>query len=145
MRHPVRGHQPHGDEVAQCADQIAVARDEGKAQPRDERERERIDVNNISRRVEGLDRRDGSFRPQNKITRAETMSLVNRMLNRKPETAEDLLENMTKWTDNADTNAWYYLAVQEATNSHYYEYKENSQYEKWTELRETRDWSELDK
>ena len=88
---------------------------------------------------------DGSFRPQNKITRAETMSLVNRVLNRRPETAEDLLENMTKWTDNADTNAWYYLAVQEATNSHYYEYKENSQYEKWTELRETRDWSELDK
>lgn len=88
---------------------------------------------------------DSSFRPQNKITRAETMSLVNRVLNRKPETAEDLLENMTKWTDNADTNAWYYLAVQEATNSHYYEYKENSQYEKWTELRETRDWSELDK
>ena len=88
---------------------------------------------------------DGSFRPQNKITRAETMSLVNRVLNRKPETAEDLLDNMTKWTDNADTNAWYYLAVQEATNSHYYEYKENSQYEKWTELRETRDWSELDK
>ena len=88
---------------------------------------------------------DGSFRPQNKITRAETMSLVNRVLNRKPETAEDLLENMTKWTDNADTNAWYYLAVQEATNSHYYKYKENSQYEKWTELRETRDWSELDK
>ena len=88
---------------------------------------------------------DGSFRPQNKITRAETMSLVNRVLNRKPETAGDLLENMAKWTDNADTNAWYYLAVQEATNSHYYEYKENSQYEKWTELRETRDWSELDK
>lgn len=88
---------------------------------------------------------DGSFRPQNKITRAETMSLVNRVLNRKPETAEDLLENMTKWIDNADTNAWYYLAVQEATNSHYYEYKEKSQYEKWTELRETRDWSELDK
>ena len=52
---------------------------------------------------------------------------------------------MAKWTDNADTNAWYYLAVQEATNSHCDEYKENSQYEKWTELRETRDWSELDK
>lgn len=88
---------------------------------------------------------DGSFRPQNNITRAETMSLVNRVLNRRPETTEDLLDNMTKWTDNADTNAWYYLAVQEATNSHYYEFKENSQYEKWTELRETRDWSELDK
>ena len=47
---------------------------------------------------------------------------------------------MTVWTDNANPKAWYYLAVQEATNSHYYEFKTNSQYEKWTELRETRDW-----
>ena len=86
---------------------------------------------------------DGSFRPQNNITRAETMSLVNRVLNRKPETAEDLLSDMVTFTDNADTNAWYYLAVQEATNSHYNTNKENSAYEKWTELRETRDWSEL--
>mgnify|MGYP002611640980 FL=1 len=83
--------------------------------------------------------KDGSFRPQNNITRAETMSLVNRVLNRKPETAEDLLENMAKWTDNADTNAWYYLAVQEATNSHYNTSKENSAYEKWTGLRKTLD------
>lgn len=86
---------------------------------------------------------DGSFRPQNNITRAETMSLVNRVLNRKPETAEDLLSDMVTFTDNADTNAWYYLAVQEATNSHYHTNKENSAYEKWTELRETRDWSKL--
>ena len=80
---------------------------------------------------------------QANITRAETMSLVNRVLNRKPETAEDLLSDMVTFTDNADTNAWYYLAVQEATNSHYNTNKENSAYEKWTELRETRDWSEL--
>ena len=83
---------------------------------------------------------DGTFGPQRDITRAETMALVNRVLNRQPETEDDLLPNMTVWTDNANPKAWYYLAVQEATNSHYYEFKTNSQYEKWTELRETRDW-----
>ena len=88
---------------------------------------------------------NGTFGPQRDITRAETMTLVNRVLNRLPETEEDLLPNMVTWTDNADKNAWYYLAVQEATNSHYYEFKTNSQYEKWTELRETRDWSQLEK
>ena len=82
----------------------------------------------------------GTFGPQRDITRAETMTLVNRVLNRQPETEDDLLPNMTVWTDNANPKAWYYLAVQEATNSHYYEFKTNSQYEKWTELRETRDW-----
>lgn len=86
---------------------------------------------------------DGTFRPQNQITRAETMSLVNRVLKRLPETSADLLPDMITWTDNADTSSWYYLPVQEATNSHYYEFKENSKYEKWTELRETRDWSKL--
>ena len=83
---------------------------------------------------------DGTFGPQRDITRAETMTLVNRVLNRQPETEDDLLPNMTVWTDNANPKAWYYLAVQEATNSHYYEFKTNSQYEKWTALRETRDW-----
>ena len=83
---------------------------------------------------------DGTFGPQRDITRAETMTLVNRVLNRQPETEDDLLPNMTVWTGNANPKAWYYLAVQEATNSHYYEFKTNSQYEKWTELRETRDW-----
>ena len=83
---------------------------------------------------------DGTFGPQRDITRAETMTLVNRVLNRQPETEDDLLPNMTVWTDNANPKAWYYLAVQEATNRHYYEFKMNSQYEKWTELRETRDW-----
>ena len=88
---------------------------------------------------------DGTFGPQRDITRAETMTLVNRVLNRQPETEDDLLPNMTVWTDNANPKAWYYLAVQEATNSHYYEFKTNSQYEKWTELRETRDGSQLEK
>ena len=88
---------------------------------------------------------NGTFGPQRDITRAETMTLVNRVLNRQPETEDDLLPNMTVWTDNANPKAWYYLAVQEATNSHYYEFKTNSQYEKWTELRETRDWTQLEK
>ena len=88
---------------------------------------------------------DGTFGPQRNITRAETVTLVNRVLNRKPETEDDLLSDMTTWTDNADKKAWYYLAIQEATNSHYYKYKENSEYEKWTELRETRDWTQLEK
>ena len=88
---------------------------------------------------------DGTFGPQRDITRAETMTLVNRVLNRQPETEDDLLPNMTVWTDNANPKAWYYLAVQEATNSHYYEFKTNSQYEKWTELRKARDWTLLEK
>lgn len=88
---------------------------------------------------------DGTFGPQRDITRAETMTLVNRVLNRQPETEDDLLPNMTVWTDNANPNVWYYLAVQEATNSHYYKFKTNSKYEKWTELRETRDWTQLEK
>ena len=88
---------------------------------------------------------NGTFGPQRDITRAETMTLVNRVLNRQPETEDDLLPNMVTWTDNANPKAWYYLAVQEATNSHYYKFKTNSQYEKWTELRETRDWTQLEK
>ena len=88
---------------------------------------------------------DGTFDPQRDITRAETITLVNRILNRQPETEDDLLPNMTVWTDNANPKAWYYLAVQEATNSHYYKFKTNSKYEKWTELRETRDWTLLEK
>ena len=88
---------------------------------------------------------NGKVRPQNNITRAETMTLVNRVLNRQPETEDDLLPNMTVWTDNANPKAWYYLAVQEATNSHYYKFKTNSKYEKWTELRKARDWTLLEK
>ena len=87
---------------------------------------------------------DGTFRPNNKITRAEAMTLVNRVLKRLPETVEDLHNDMIKWSDNSDTSAWYYLAVQEATNSHYYDLKENK-HEKWSKLRETRDWTELEK
>ena len=87
---------------------------------------------------------DGTFKPDNHITRAEAMTLVNRVLKRLPETRDDLRDDMIKWSDNSDASQWFYLAVQEATNSHYYKTKEN-QFEKWTELRKTRDWTELEK
>ena len=88
---------------------------------------------------------DGSFKPDQKITRAETMTLVNRVLNRLPETKDDLHKDMKTWVDNMDETAWYYLAVQEATNSHYFKNKTGTQFEQWTDLRDTRDWSELEK
>lgn len=87
---------------------------------------------------------DGTFRPNAPITRAEAMALINRVLQRLPESKADLLDGMIQWSDNADTSKWYYLAVQEATNSHYDDIKSN-RHEKWTKLRETRDWTELEK
>ena len=88
---------------------------------------------------------DGYFKPDQKITRAETMTLVNRVLNRLPETKDDLHKDMKTWVDNMDETAWYYLAVQEATNSHYFKNKTSTKFEQWTDLRDTRDWSELEK
>ena len=89
---------------------------------------------------------DGTFRPNQYITRAEAMTLVNRVLNRLPENSSDLLDSMIKWPDNSDASAWYYLAVQEATNSHTYSDKsKDDKYEKWTTIRDARDWTELEK
>ncbi len=84
---------------------------------------------------------DGTFKPDQHITRAEAITMINRVLNRIPESAEDLLDSMTKWSDNSDTGAWYYLQIQEATNSHNYKMKNNI-YEKWTALLANRDWTE---
>ena len=89
---------------------------------------------------------DGTFHPNQYITRAEAMTLVNRVLNRLPENSSDLLDSMIKWPDNSDASAWYYLAVQEATNSHAYSDKsKDDKYEKWTTIRDARDWTELEK
>ena len=89
---------------------------------------------------------DGTFRPNQYITRAEAITLVNRVLNRLPENSSDLLDSMIKWPDNSDASAWYYLAVQEATNSHAYSDKsKDDKYEKWTTIRDARDWTELEK
>ncbi|MCR4771181.1 MAG: S-layer homology domain-containing protein [Oscillospiraceae bacterium] len=86
---------------------------------------------------------DGSFKPDQKINRAEAMALVNRVLNRDPADPDDLLNNMITWPDNMDKNAWFYLDVQEATNSHTYE-RVTKPTEKWVLLEQPRDWAALE-
>ena len=81
---------------------------------------------------------DGRFRPNAPIIRAEAMTIINRVLNWLPEEKEDLLEGRNEWPDNLP-GAWYYLAVQEATNSHAYERK-GEIYEHWTEMNTDPDW-----
>ena len=87
---------------------------------------------------------DGTFRPNRNITRAEAMALINRVLNRAPEKPSDLLNNMNKWTDNLDTTKWYYLDVQEATNSHDYTRKTNN-YEMWKKMLTDPDWAKYER
>lgn len=87
---------------------------------------------------------DGTFKPDQLITRAEAMTIVNRVLCRIPYSPEHLHDDMIVWSDNMDEDAWYYLAVQEATNSHYYVINYDDK-ETWTDIREPRDWTELEK
>ena len=86
---------------------------------------------------------DGSFRPDKNISRAEAMTLINRVLQRVPENTDDLLDGMTTWVDNTDENMWYYLAVQEATNSHDY-VRKGFVYESWTALKADPDWEKYE-
>ena len=88
---------------------------------------------------------DGTFRPDRQITRAEVAALVNRALNRLPEYPSDLLEGMVTWPDNMNQNAWYYLYIQEATNSHEHEMKECGTRETWVELLTPREWWRLER
>lgn len=87
---------------------------------------------------------DGTFKPDQNITRAEAMTMINRVLERKPESPADLLTNMNKWTDNMDTSKWYYLDVQEATNSHGYTRK-TFNYELWRQMLPDPDWSRYER
>ena len=75
---------------------------------------------------------DGSFRPDATITRAEMMAMINRALDRTPKSVSDLLSGMKTWSDNTNTGAWYYLDVQEATNSH--TYTKSGTHETWKKL-----------
>lgn len=80
------------------------------------------------------------FCPESNLTRAETATLLNRVLHRLPEKESDLLANQIAWPDNPKT-FWGYLAIQEATNSHEYERKADGVHETQTAKRENRDWS----
>ena len=82
---------------------------------------------------------DGTFRPDAYITRAQAVTMINRMLNRLPEDPSDLLPGMNIWPD-CRPGDWFYLAIQEATNSHDYRRKAGS-YETWTGLNADPDWT----
>ena len=82
---------------------------------------------------------DGTFRPDTYITRAQAMTMINRVLNRIPEDADDLLPNMNVWPD-CNPGDWFYLAVQEATNSHDYKHKAGN-YETWSSMNKDPDWT----
>lgn len=82
---------------------------------------------------------DGTFRPDAYITRAQAVTMINRMLNRLPEDPSDLLPGMNVWPDCSPSD-WFYLAIQEATNSHDYRHKAGS-YETWTGLNADPDWT----
>ncbi len=86
---------------------------------------------------------DGTVRPNNNITRAETCAIVNRVLERRPHD-EHLgdVEDMRTWPDN-QPGAWYYADMQEATNGHYYEWIDidGSKFEEWTEVDKDYDWT----
>ena len=82
---------------------------------------------------------DGTFRPDTYITRAQAMTMINRVLNRIPEDESDLLPGMNVWPD-CNPGDWFYLAVQEATNSHDFEHKAGN-YETWTGMNKDPDWT----
>ena len=82
---------------------------------------------------------DGTFRPDTYITRAQAMTMINRVLNRIPEDESDLLPGMNVWPD-CNPGDWFYLAVQEATNSHDYKHKAGN-YETWTSMNKDPNWT----
>ena len=82
---------------------------------------------------------DGTFRPDTYITRAQAMTMINRVLNRIPEDESDLLPGMNVWPD-CNPGDWFYLAVQEATNSHDFKHKAGN-YETWTGMNKDPDWT----
>ena len=82
---------------------------------------------------------DGTFRPDARITRAEAMTMINRVLCRMPQSESDLLDSMVTWPDNKPSD-WHYLAVQEATNSHDFN-RQGEVGESWTKLTSVPDWT----
>jgi len=88
---------------------------------------------------------NGTFEPNRPITRAEAATIVNRILERHPEVLSDLLPGRTSWPDMTNSGAWYYLALQEATNSHSYELKDDNFHETWIDLIPCPNWVALER
>ena len=85
---------------------------------------------------------NGLFRPVDKITRAEVIVIVNRMLDRVPD-ADHMLPDMKTFADNTP-DMWWYADVQEATNSHEYDRAEDGVTGIWTSLLPEQDWAALE-
>ena len=88
---------------------------------------------------------NGNYEPNREITRAEAAAIVNRLLVRHLATGADLLPGMITWPDNADTTAWFYLDLQEATNSNSYEMKDDGYHKTWIELISDPNWLALER
>lgn len=88
---------------------------------------------------------DGTFRPGNTISRAEVITICNRVLGRAPD-IRYLLDDMIQWPDNQDPDAWYYLDIQEATNTHLHGYSEKDygDREYWIRLEMNIDWATIE-
>ena len=86
---------------------------------------------------------DNTFHPDDDITRAEAVTIINRLLKRSPH-RNGLLANMITWPDNMNVDAWYYADIQEATSSHKFQtdlYRPNGTFERWIALLPVRDWA----
>ena len=84
---------------------------------------------------------DGSFKPENRITRAEACAIVNRVLGRKPSKSHMKISGRIDWPD-CTTADWFYEAIMEATNSHTYQM--GKRVETWNGKLPQRDWAALE-
>ena len=87
----------------------------------------------------------GNINPDQPITRAEVAAIINRMLGRISQSVDDLLPNMQTWSDNANTEAWYYLYIQAATNSYTFVRQADGINQTWVQIIQPRNWTVLER
>ena len=133
---------PNDDDDRDDEDEDDVEEEKPEEDTAPKREHEPVYLNTENHYAYIAGYADGTFRPNAYITRAEAVTLINRMLDRTPD-ANHLLADMVRWPDNPET-AWYYADIQEATNSHDYTRAGTGDYEVWTELLANRDWAALE-
>ena len=95
--------------------------------------------------MQGSDRLGGVFYPDQDMTRAEVVGVINRIFGRLPASPADLLPDMRTWPDNTDTTSPYYLDMQSATNAYTSEEKEDGLHERWLEILPPRNWAALER
>ena len=89
---------------------------------------------------------NGSFDPNQPVTRAQAAAMLNRLFERVPESVDALLPDMITWPDNADPESWYYLYIQAASNSYIFERRPGSGLERWISILDApRNWTLLER